>query len=141
MPKKISKLLRDLDHRVLTSSGRVIPRINFKDVSVFTELQEEASRLQPIHDALAKEKYDFDADLQPDEVTGQASRLSRVEQHVKAAGPIVYSQGTFLSWNSKDLASWILLHDELGCICHELVILWVMGRIDLHCPKLAKVAA
>ncbi len=140
MAKKIIKLSNGMEYRIVSPSGRVIPRINFYDQSVFLELQERANSLRLAY----ADPFNMNngADQGTEDLAPLNPFLDRVEKHINAAGPIFCIDGAFVSWTSKDLSSWISLHgDSAGCVCQALVLLWLMGRIDLHCPILVKEAA
>jgi hypothetical protein len=140
MAKKIIKLSNGMEYRIASPSGRVLPRINFYDQSVFLELQDRAELLRVAHADLFNK--DYREKQGAENQIAQDPFLDRVEKHVSAAGPIFCIDGAFVSWTSKDLSSWISLHgDSAGCVCQALVLLWLMGRIDLHCPILVKEAA
>jgi hypothetical protein len=125
----------------MASIGK-IPRINFIDVSSFHEYQERANYFRQFSGELATAKNDPDGVLVFSEVSVKAALLNRVEEHVKSAGPIFIANGAITSWDAKDLVFWNSLDkDEAVCAAEILVILWVLGCIDLHCPKLVKEAA
>ena len=135
------KTLSDLQPRTPVSIGK-IPRINFFDVSTFLEYQERANYFCQFSGELAVAKNDPNGVMVFSERSVNTTLLNRIEEHVKSAGPIFITNGDITSWNAKDLEFWNSLDkDEAACAAEILVILWVLGCIDLHCPKLEKEAA
>ena len=125
-----------------SSSSHKLRRINVLDVSCFREYQTVAKFWSDFVPALAQMRNDPNGELTLGGLRLTTSLLDRIEQHVNHSGPIFVSKGWVNTWDTKDLVFWNSLEKYEAEIADEmLVILWVLSRIDLHCPMLEEEAA